>query len=419
MSQEAFEEGRREVISGCVVRQHRLGKGLCFLHLSDGALSTCVTFEADVYDGIWMDFPTRSLRGRSLRVHTEMQFRERNGRWLRTVLRANLLDDEKRRVESEAFGRRQGVAACAGWVRCPLCSSQRCFNRGVGLRQHLAAVHPREDFEAWAEEMAAEADREGIYATRGGSLVRSSGSRVHQTSKAELPGLVAARDGDIDTLQRLLLEGWHPFHAGQQDHHGSSALDWAAGSGHLECVKLLLPYGKGLQICRRDGRGPLHWACRHGQLEMLQLLLEASVGQVDHRAADGTTPLMLASFGNHVELMKALLDLRADLFAQNSWDCDAGHFAGLGGSIQAVELLTSRGLSLTRPQVSGHTVLHKAAERGHLSLALHLLEQGHVNLEVSVKDMEAAQWQRAHLPSALARRHGHEACALELERLKA
>ena len=30
-------------------------------------------------------------------------------------------------------GRRKGAAACAGWVRCPLCSNQRSFNRGAGL----------------------------------------------------------------------------------------------------------------------------------------------------------------------------------------------------------------------------------------------------------------------------------------------
>ena len=51
---------------------------------------------------------------------------------------------------------------------------------------------------------------------------------------------------------------------------------------------------EGLQLCRKDGRGPLHWACRHGQLEMLRFLMDAGVGHVDDRAADGTTMLMLA-----------------------------------------------------------------------------------------------------------------------------
>jgi len=52
------------------------------------------------------------------------------------------------------------------------------------------------------------------------------------------------------------------------------------------------PPKDGRQLCRRDGRGPLHWACRHGRLDMARFLL--SLGAVEQRAADGTTPLMLA-----------------------------------------------------------------------------------------------------------------------------
>ena len=38
-----------------------------------------------------------------------------------------------------------------------------------------------------------------------------------------------------------------------------------------------------------------------------------------------------------------LLSLRADLMARNSYDCDAGHFAGLGGSIDACKFLREKG----------------------------------------------------------------------------
>ena len=38
-----------------------------------------------------------------------------------------------------------------------------------------------------------------------------------------------------------------------------------------------------------------------------------------------------------------LLSARADLAAQNSYDCDAGHFAGLGGSVAACEFLLEKG----------------------------------------------------------------------------
>lgn len=46
-------------------------------------------------------------------------------------------------------------------------------------------------------ELAQRADAQGIYPTRGGSAIRTKASRVHSTEgPAELPGLIAARDGD-------------------------------------------------------------------------------------------------------------------------------------------------------------------------------------------------------------------------------
>ena len=102
------------------------------------------------------------------------------------------------------------------------------------------------------------------------------------------PALIAARDGDYETLRALVfnladeakvaaaggaageeeevaLPRWKGlFDRASLDRHGASALDWAAGGGHLSCVKLLLPQAIGLRACRRDGRGPLHWAARHG-----------------------------------------------------------------------------------------------------------------------------------------------------------
>lgn len=39
---------------------------------------------------------------------------------------------------------------------------------------------------------------------------------------------------------------------------------------------------------------------------------------------------MLACYGGHIEAGSALLAAGAQLAARNAWDCDAGHFAGMG-----------------------------------------------------------------------------------------
>ena len=52
--------------------------------------------------------------------------------------------------------------------------------------------------------------------------------------KLRHPALIAARDGDYEKLVALLRSGWKVYHPGSLDRHGASALDWAAGGGHLQ-----------------------------------------------------------------------------------------------------------------------------------------------------------------------------------------
>ena len=263
---------------------------------------------------------------------------------------------------------RGGRSATAGWVRCPLCgsSTNKMFMRGAGLRQHLqrkhAAQHTSENTAArgedglseWYAQQAAAADAAGISPRRcagvgggeGSHVSAASGpnggasaaaaavaattapdqhsSRAHGMSFAQNtqlaleepgsagpnlagghPALIAARDGDYETLRALVFNvrgeqeeeeaaanGAPPpwkglFDRSSLDRHGASALDWAAGAGHLSCVELLAPLAHGLRACRRDGRGPLHWAARHGRTVVLRYLLtlpRPGIGDANQRA---------------------------------------------------------------------------------------------------------------------------------------
>ena len=126
-----------------------------------------------------------------------------------------------------------------------------------------------------------------------------------------------------------------------------------------------------------------------------------------------------------------LVRLRADLSLRNVFDCDVGHFAAMGGSVDMCQWVVDRGISLARPQKAGHSALHKAAEFGQMEVVRYLLAGGGLS-QAQINDLhmeglvrqepessEGTQGEhRSHVechrsepPSILAARAGHNECA--------
>lgn len=96
------------------------------------------------------------------------------------------------------------------------------------------------------------------------------------------PEFEAASTGNEPILRKFVTEGWNPH---EEDKHGSNALLWAAGGGHLGVCKflveecgILVEYGDtsgstaGKQALKRR-RNALHWAARHGHIEVCKYAL--------------------------------------------------------------------------------------------------------------------------------------------------
>jgi ankyrin repeat protein len=91
------------------------------------------------------------------------------------------------------------------------------------------------------------------------------------------PAFEAARTGDEATLRKLFAEGWDAL---EEDRHGSNALLWAAGGGHLSVCKFLVEQcgvpvqpddvkrGTASKHALKRRRNALHWAARHGHIEV-------------------------------------------------------------------------------------------------------------------------------------------------------
>ena len=91
-------------------------------------------------------------------------------------------------------------------------------------------------------------------------------------------GLQLCRSGQLAALRTRFAQGsWHPA---TTDRYGSTALMWAAGSGHVAVAAWLVEeHGADVEARNKDGRSALMWAVRNAELEMCDWLVDR------HRAA--------------------------------------------------------------------------------------------------------------------------------------
>ena len=121
-------------------------------------------------------------------------------------------------------------------------------------------------------------------------------------------------------------------------------------------------------------------------------------------AADGNTPLGLASFFNAPATARLLLDRGAEIgaVATNSMKVQALHAAVASRNAETVALLLDRGADVNARQQVGYTPLMGAAAGGREDLVNLLLNHGADPSAVSEDGKTAA---------AVAREHGHDALA--------
>lgn len=159
--------------------------------------------------------------------------------------------------------------------------------------------------------------------------------------------MLAARSGSADAVKALLVKGADANV--KESVYGQTALMWAAAAGQTAVVKMLVEAGAditarnrapgtginldtgfrippdndplGLRSHRNSGAWgirldgiqftPLMWAARAGHIETVRTLLDLGAN-VDEAKPEGTTSLTLAIINNHWELASKLLDWGAD-----------------------------------------------------------------------------------------------------------
>ena len=145
--------------------------------------------------------------------------------------------------------------------------------------------------------------------------------------------LIAIREPSPRVIQVLLASPQTKVEI--RNDNDESPLMLAAIKGQMDLVKQLIARDADIN---KPGWTALHYAASSGQVEIMKLLLE-KYAFIDAQSPNGTTPLMMAAMYGSPESVKLLLDEGADPLMKNQQNMTATDFAVQGQRPDAVELL--------------------------------------------------------------------------------
>lgn len=172
------------------------------------------------------------------------------------------------------------------------------------------------------------------------------------TKNLDTPLMLAARNGDVETL-KALLESGVPVDDVDQD--GRTAFIHASIPGEFDTAKLLLKAGANIDATDKDGRAAVHYimlgrSTGRSERFLRQLLIKggANLNVCDN---EGFTPLMLCAKAGYFRLTK-------------------------NGRLDLAKILISAGVDVDYKSVNGHTALTLAAADGNLEVCEVLVKAG-------------------------------------------
>ncbi len=150
--------------------------------------------------------------------------------------------------------------------------------------------------------------------------------------------LFAAHEGNIETVRQALEAGVDVNSANSEEK--LTPLHMAAYNGHTDVAKLLLERGAEIDARDHEGKTPLTHACTGPFKETVKLLVDSGADINAQEATEGFTPLMMAAGLGEVDVVKVLLEHKADpSIRDNDGDRAIDHARNSGHGL-IVKLLT-------------------------------------------------------------------------------
>ncbi len=172
---------------------------------------------------------------------------------------------------------------------------------------------------------------------RGISSLLNRGFDVNTVNSQGQYGLfLALRSASLKAAD-VLIE-WPKTQVEARNAQDESPLMMAAIKGHVDQARKLIARDADVN---KPGWAPLHYAATSGHLEMIELLLEHHA-YIDAESPNGTTPLMMAAQYGTAASVKLLLDAGADPALRNKLGLTAIDFANRAGRADAAGLIAAQ-----------------------------------------------------------------------------
>ena len=170
-----------------------------------------------------------------------------------------------------------------------------------------------------------------------------------------------------------------------------------------------IPANQEFKIIEPKLPAQLLWASKHGNLSMAELVLENRKIDIDIVGRSGNTPLLMAVEGNHLEVIKLLINKGANPNQQNKYGNTALILACSQSTVEVVLFLLSCQVEVNHFNQERETALMYSAWRGNSKLVCKLLDAG---AEVGPKNLEG------ETAISLAKSAGHHKIIKILDRIK-
>lgn len=191
----------------------------------------------------------------------------------------------------------------------------------------------------------------------------------------------AAMSGSVEAVIVLLNRNAQMF---VSDSYGRSALHLAAWKNKLTVVTSILERGADVNAVNKGGDTPLHEAAEFGHADIVQELL--SFGADTEQTSWDGTPLCKAAREGHVVVVKILVDAGANLdTVDRNGNTTPLLLATFAGHAEIVDILLEKGTNTEYADNEGWTALHIASRKGDIRIASALVQIGGADLEVKNK----------------------------------